>query len=73
MAGRGTRRLAGMRERDAPRELVAVGVSREDRPALRVVGRGDVPGLALPWRAEHPVVVGKEAQRPRGRRRRWSA
>ena len=65
VAGRGTRRLAGVRERDAPRELVAVGVAREDRPARRVVGRGDLPGLTLPRRAEHPVVVGEDAQRPR--------
>ena len=34
VAGRGTWRLAGVRERDAPRELVAVGVSREDGSAL---------------------------------------
>ena len=33
MAGRRTRHLAGVRERDAPRELVAVGIAREDRPA----------------------------------------
>src|SRR5713101_9107152 len=55
-----------MRERDARRELVAVGVSREDRPALRVVRRDDMAGLTLPWRAEHPIVIGKEAQPSRG-------
>src|SRR5713101_8123777 len=64
---RGTRGLAGMRERDAPRELVAVGISREDRPGLHVVRSGDMPGLTLPWRAEHPIVVRKDAQRPCGR------
>src|SRR3990167_9687518 len=66
VARRGTRRLTGMRERDAPGELVAVGVSREDRPALRIVCGGDMPALAFPWRADHPIVVGKDAETPRG-------
>src|SRR2546428_14014947 len=65
-ARRGAWRLTGMCERDAPRELVAVGISREDRPALRVVRRGDLPSLTLSWRAEHPIVIGKKAQTPRG-------
>ena len=66
MARRGTRHLAGIRECDAPREVVAVGISREDAPALHVVRRGDMPRLTLSWRAEHPVVIGKKAQPPRG-------
>jgi len=55
-----------MRERDAPGEFVAVGISCQDRPALSIVRRDDVPGLTLLWRPEHPIVIGKEAQRPRG-------
>src|SRR3989304_10013694 len=66
VARRGTWRLTGMRERDAPRQVVVVRISREDRPALHVVRRGDMPSLTLPWPAELPIVIGKEAQRPRG-------
>ncbi len=65
MAGRGYGRLARMHERDALREFVAVRISRVDRAARRVVGRRDVPSLALSRRPEHPVVVRHETQRSR--------
>src|SRR6266542_6831089 len=55
-----------MRERHALRKLGVVGISREDRSTLYVVRRGDMSGLTLSWRAEHPVVVGKQAQCSRG-------
>src|SRR2546428_7141258 len=63
-ARRGAWRLTGMCERDPPRELVAVGISREDRPALRVGRRGDLPSLTLSWRAREPIVIGKKAPTP---------
>src|SRR5438309_2575785 len=65
VARRGTWHLTGMREREAPRELVAVAISREDRPARHIVRRGDMPRLTFLGRAEHPIVIGKDTQTPR--------
>ena len=36
-------------------------------PLVESYDRRDLPGLTVPWRTEHPVVVGKEAESPRGR------
>ena len=46
--------------------LVAVGIFGEDGSALDIVGRQDVPGLAVTRRAKHPIVISKQAEVSRG-------
>ena len=57
-----SRRLARMRERDAVRTLLVVGISREHSPRRSVELRDDVEVLAVARRAEHPLVIGEDAQ-----------
>ena len=68
VAGGRAQRLAGVREGHAPRELLVVGVARQDRAGRGVALGHHVRVLAGPRRAQDPLVVGEHAQAARPRR-----
>ena len=57
-----SRRLARIGERNAMGILLGVDISREHSPCRRVELRDDVEVLAVARRAEHPLVIGEDAQ-----------
>ena len=58
----GAETLTDAGERDSSGEFLVVGVSREDRAALRVELADDVKFLPRLWRAENPLVVAEHTK-----------